>query len=85
MKPLQILKEIHDYVTIDYIKNFPLKCATTIIARLHESLNFTTNKLEQDLKLTLFIDTVFYYISLVDSWFMGDDLTDNAKEFVVEK
>ncbi|KAH1019005.1 gamma-tubulin complex component 5 [Dendroctonus ponderosae] len=85
MQPLKILKDIHDQVTIDYIKNSPLNCATILIARLHESLSFTTNKLEQDLKLTLFIDTVFYYISLVDSWLMGDDLADYAKEFVVEK
>lgn len=84
-KPVKILKGIHDEVVLDPSANSPLKCATTLIVRLHQSLNFTADKLEQDLKLTLFLETVYHYVGLVDSWLMKNDFSDYAEEFVIEK
>ncbi|KAL1502501.1 hypothetical protein ABEB36_007635 [Hypothenemus hampei] len=84
-KPVQILKQIHDEIIVNPANASPVTCASTLIGKLHESLNFTCNKLEQDIKLTLFMQTCYHYINLVDFWLMKDDLPDYIGEFVIER
>ncbi|CAG9770142.1 unnamed protein product [Ceutorhynchus assimilis] len=84
-QPIKMLQEIHEQIIIDHNTNDPLKCATKLIVGLHESLNFTASKQEQDLKLALFLGTLYHYLGLVDSWLIKDDLVDYTGEFVIEK
>ncbi|XP_030748317.1 gamma-tubulin complex component 5-like [Sitophilus oryzae] len=84
-EPLIILKQIHEQVILNPNLHTPLRCATTLIVRLHETFHFATNKLEQDLKISMFLESIRYYLELVEAWFIRDDLSDHTAEFVIEK
>ncbi|XP_066257824.1 gamma-tubulin complex component 5 [Euwallacea similis] len=83
--PAKVLKRIHDEVIVDPTQKSACFCAATFIKRLHESLNFSANKQEQDLKLTLFLESLYIYLNITESWLMKNDLTDFSGEFVIKK
>lgn len=80
-----VLKKIHKEVIIDFNQNSPLMCATILLCRLHNSLQYSANKLEQDLRLTLFLGSLYHYFTLIDSWLVKNDLCDYSREFVIVK
>lgn len=80
-----ILKKIHEEVVMDFSKDPPLMCATVLLCRLHDSLQYSADKLEQDLRLTLFLESLYHYFTLIDSWLMKNDLSDYSREFVIIK
>ncbi|XP_050311332.1 gamma-tubulin complex component 5-like [Anthonomus grandis grandis] len=85
MRPLLILREFQESLVLNLSQYSPLRCATVLLTKLHESLGVAINKEEQDLKLTLFLESLFYYLSLVDSWLMKGDFKDYTGEFVIEQ
>ncbi|XP_076256515.1 gamma-tubulin complex component 5-like [Rhynchophorus ferrugineus] len=85
LEPVRILKQIHEQVILNPEHHQPLECATTLIVKLHETLHFTTNKLEQDIKIAMFLESVQCYLNIVDTWFTKDELADYTNEFLIEK
>ncbi|XP_066148739.1 gamma-tubulin complex component 5 [Euwallacea fornicatus] len=85
LKPAEVLKRIHDEVIVDPTQKSACFCAATYIKRLHESLDFAADKQEQDLKLTLFLESLYIYLNITESWLMKNDLTDFCGEFVIKK
>ncbi|KAJ8956277.1 hypothetical protein NQ318_015013 [Aromia moschata] len=81
--PIFLLKKIHDEVVIDMSRNSNLKCATQLLSRLHYSLQFSTSKLEQDLKVALFLESLYHYFTRINSWLMKNDLSDYSEEFLI--
>ncbi|XP_057669823.1 gamma-tubulin complex component 5 [Diorhabda carinulata] len=84
-EPIKLLKTIHDYVVIDFEKNQNIISATSLLTRLHDSLQFSTNKLDQDLRVTLYIESLYYYLNVVHSWFVKNDFNDYSNEFLITK
>ncbi|KAJ8916483.1 hypothetical protein NQ315_000125 [Exocentrus adspersus] len=83
MEPVMVLERIHKEAVIDFYENTRLRCATVLLSRLHDSLQYSVNKLEQDLRLTLFLESFQHYFTLVDAWLMKGNLSDYSSEFVI--
>ncbi|CAG9853558.1 unnamed protein product [Phyllotreta striolata] len=83
LEPLVLVKKIHDYATIDINNQSNIVCVCSLLARLHLSLRYSSNKLDQDLKITLYIETLYYYLTVIDMWLMKNDLTDYTQEFLI--
>lgn len=82
-EPLIALKRIHNEVILDYKSNTAAECAANLLARLYNSIHKSCNKLEQDLKMALFFDSIYYYFTLIESWLINDQLIDPVNEFVI--
>lgn len=82
-KQVAVLKEIHQNVTLDFYINSPLKCATTLLAKLHVGLEHCTTKLEQDIGLTLYVESLYKYLSIVDCWLRNGKWSDLTGEFII--
>ncbi|XP_072394670.1 gamma-tubulin complex component 5 [Diabrotica undecimpunctata] len=86
LEPVILLKKLHDTVVIKFSENSNIiLCATTLLARLHNSLQHSVNKLDQDLKVTLYIESLYHYFTVINSWFMKNDLSDYSDEFIITK
>ncbi|KAG5864882.1 hypothetical protein JTB14_036711 [Gonioctena quinquepunctata] len=83
LQPVFLLKKIHNQVVIDMKSHSTMTCATTLLARLHESIKYSESKLDQDLRLTLYLESLYHYSTLIDSWLMKNDLTDYSGEFLI--
>ncbi|XP_018570700.1 gamma-tubulin complex component 5-like [Anoplophora glabripennis] len=83
LEPVMILKKIHKEVVVDFNKNNHLKCATYVLCALHNSLQFSGSKLEQDLIVTLFLESLYHYFSLIDCWLTKNELSDYSGEFII--
>lgn len=81
-KPVKTLKEIHEAVILHPHRYNAKTCSVYLITNLHKSLDFTVNKQEQDLKLTLFLNSLYPYLSKTDSWLTKDELCD---EFLIKQ
>lgn len=85
MQPVCQLRKIHREVVIDHKNNTNLVCSSTLLSRLHKSLLNAESKLDHDLKLTLFLESIQYYLSVIDTWFTKNDFTDFSDEFPIKK
>ncbi|XP_074035449.1 gamma-tubulin complex component 5 [Leptinotarsa decemlineata] len=83
LEPMFLLKKIHNHIVIDFKRNSHLTCASTLLARLHDSIEHSESKLDQDLRLALYLGSLYHYFSLIDSWLMKNDLTDYSCEFLI--
>ncbi|KAJ8968454.1 hypothetical protein NQ314_002293 [Rhamnusium bicolor] len=83
-EPVLLLRKIHKEVVIDLDTNSQLRCATVLLSGLHNSLQYSASKLEQDLRMTLFLDSLYHYFTLIDSWLMKNDLSDYSGEFLIK-
>ncbi|KAL3270449.1 hypothetical protein HHI36_021000 [Cryptolaemus montrouzieri] len=81
--PLKILREIHQKVIVSAQENLPLYCATSLLCNLHSNLKHSITKLEHDLKMTLYLESLFKYFFLMDSWLTRNDFVDINWEFVL--
>ncbi|XP_044260572.1 gamma-tubulin complex component 5-like isoform X2 [Tribolium madens] len=83
-KPVFVLKAIHNEVIIDnFGDKTPLECALVLLTRLRTGLEFSVNKLEQDIRLSLYLESIYYYLLLTEAWLVKNDLFDHTNEFIV--
>ncbi|XP_044764094.1 LOW QUALITY PROTEIN: gamma-tubulin complex component 5-like [Coccinella septempunctata] len=82
-EPLQVLKELHDKITVCTDTHSALYCATSLLCNLHSSLRQSSSKLENDIKLTLYLESLFKYFTIIDSWLSKNDFFDGDLEFVL--
>ncbi|GJQ85078.1 hypothetical protein Trydic_g3734 [Trypoxylus dichotomus] len=80
-----ILKYIHHNSIIDFRNNEPLICATTLLYRLHYGLLHCTSKIELDIYLTLYLESLFKYFAIINTWVGNDTLIDYYDEFIVKQ
>lgn len=80
---LRLLKNIHLNAVIDFRTHSSLICATTLLCHLHTGLYCSSSKLEQDIYLTLYLQSLYKYFSIIDSWFNLDILEHYTDEFVI--
>lgn len=85
LKPLTVLKQIHEMVVISVVENTPLFCATNLLVQLHENLVHSHSKLHQDLCLTVYLASVFKFLWVVESWLTQDNFQDGLQEFPIVK
>lgn len=85
LKPLYILKQIHKKIIIDTNENTPLYSATNLLAKLHENLLHSHSKIYQDLCLTLYLDSVYKYLWIIENWLTQDNFQDRLCEFPIVK
>ncbi|KAK4877879.1 hypothetical protein RN001_010385 [Aquatica leii] len=83
LKPLQLLDDIHRNVILDFKSNSSVLCATTLLSALYKRLFATKSKFEQDLYLTLYLQSLYKYFMVINSWLDSGDLDDCAGEFVI--
>lgn len=85
-KPVFILKQIQDEVIIEkFEQKTQLECALTLLTRLRKSLDFSIDKLEQDIRLTLYLESLSYYFNIINAWLVKNDLVDHSQEFIILK
>lgn len=84
-RPVKIMKDIHQQVVENNENYNSLECALSLIRNLRRSLNFSLSKLEQDIQLTLYLESLRYYFTIADSWLVKNDWCDYDREFVIEK
>ncbi|KAJ3650794.1 hypothetical protein Zmor_016873 [Zophobas morio] len=83
-QPVLVLKNIHQEVVLDDFQGRSrLECALTLLTRLRTSLQFSVKKLEQDIKLTLYLESLFYYFTMINAWLVKNDLFDHTEEFII--
>lgn len=85
LKPLRILKQIHKKVIVDRSENTALFCATNLLMKLHENLLHSYSKLQQDLCLTLYLESVYTYCKITENWLTQDNFQDRFDEFPIVK
>ncbi|KAK9884204.1 hypothetical protein WA026_005156 [Henosepilachna vigintioctopunctata] len=83
--PLKSLREVHQEVTVSIQDNSALYCSTSLLCNLRSSLKHSITKLEHDLKLTLYLECLYKYFFLIDSWLTRNDFVDINEEFVLVK
>lgn len=84
-RTIEILNRIHKQVVLDYTEHSPLECATTLLSRLHSGLKSSTTKLEQDLYLSLYLESLYKYLSIAHTWIERGVLEDERGEFIIEE
>lgn len=80
-----ILKQIHDSVTLDLNNNDAITCATTLLCRLHIGLLHCISKTELDIYLTLYLESLYKYFQVIDTWLGNDTLVDVYSEFIIKQ
>jgi hypothetical protein len=82
--PVGILKKIHQEVIVNNFRgSTPLNCALSLLTRLRGSLQFSLNKMEQDIRLTLYLESLYYYLTMVNAWLVKNELINYTDEFVI--
>ncbi|CAH1155298.1 unnamed protein product [Phaedon cochleariae] len=84
LNPLYLLRKIQNQVVIDFRTHSNLTSTVTLLVRLHSSLQFAESKLDQDLRVSLYIESLYHYLTLIDSWLIKNDLMDYTSEFVID-
>ncbi|VEN43416.1 unnamed protein product [Callosobruchus maculatus] len=82
-EPVVLLHKIHLQVIINMDTHSNLDCAITLISRLHNSLQCSVNNLDQNLRLTLLLDSLYHYFTVVNSWLMKNEFVDYSGEFPI--
>ncbi|CAH1956605.1 unnamed protein product [Acanthoscelides obtectus] len=82
-EPILLLHKIHTEVVINMDSHSNLECAIILISRLHNSLQCSVNNLDQNLRLTLFLESLYHYFTIVDSWLMKNEFVDYTGEFPI--
>lgn len=82
-KPAGILQQIHNEAILDFTGHSKLDCASHLISRLHHCLVDNHSKLEQDLILTLYLDSLSKYLSMIDNLLRNGALCSDTEEFVI--
>nr|XP_015836529.1 PREDICTED: uncharacterized protein LOC100142256 [Tribolium castaneum] len=83
-EPVFVLKTIHNEVIIDnFEEKTPRECALALVTRLRTGLKFSLNKLEQDIRLSLYLESLYYYLLLTEAWLVKNDLFDHTNEFII--
>lgn len=85
LKPICALRKIHEDIVLDLESNSNLVCSATLISRLHGSLANAKSKLDHDLRLTLFLESLQHYLAVIDFWFAKNDFSDYSNEFPINK
>lgn len=83
MEIIKILGKIQKTCILDYNQHSNLVCSTNLLTKLHKCLLLSVDKLELDVCLTLYLGTLYKYISLIDLWLSKNIKTDIADEFVI--
>lgn len=81
--PVRILDRIHKDAVGSIVCESNLTRATTLLARLHFGLLHCATKLEQDIYITLYIESLYMYLNVADSWLTKSFLLDLNDEFVI--
>ncbi|KAI4454640.1 gamma tubulin complex protein [Holotrichia oblita] len=80
-----VLRHIHHNIVLDFKNNEPLVCVTTLLSRLHHGLVHCVSKNELDIYLTLYLESLFKYLTIINSWLGNDTLIDVCGEFIIKK
>lgn len=80
-----ILKGIHESVILDFNSNDSIVCSTSLLSRLHLGLVHSGSKTELDIYLTLYLESLFKYFTIINTWIGSDTLIDLHKEFIVKQ
>ncbi|KAK5638877.1 hypothetical protein RI129_013172 [Pyrocoelia pectoralis] len=80
---VRVLLRIHRSVVLDSLSNSPILCATTLLTRLYDGLLFASSKLSQDIYLTLYLHSLYKYLTVINNWLESDVLNDHRDEFVI--
>lgn len=87
-EPLIRLKHVHDRNFVDFAQGDFLGCTVLFLTNLRRSLEMSRDKLEQDMKLALFVECLYHYLNVIQQW-LGNNLytktTDVTGEFVIEQ
>lgn len=84
-EPIFLLKAIHRDIILNYMESSALFSTLNLLKGLLNSLQFSRNKMEQDIRLTLYLESLQYYFNLVNGWLVKNDLFDYTQEFVILK
>lgn len=82
-EPLAITKRLHSGIIEDYYTQSLVFCSTSLLCRLSNELSSSINKLEQDIKLSVYLQSLHKYFSLIDFWLSKNDFVDLKEEFVI--
>lgn len=85
LKPLTILKQIHKKIIVNLTENTTFYCATHLLVKLHENLLHSHSKLHQDLSLTLYLNSIYKYLWIIENWLTEDNFQDGLNEFPIIK
>lgn len=85
LDPVNQIRKIHQEVIHDHNAVSNQICAATLLTRLHNSLHNAQSKLDHDLRLTLFLESLEHYMYLIDAWFTKNDFTEYSNEFPILK
>lgn len=80
---IKVMTRIHNSVIMDFKKNSNLACTVNLLSKLYQCCLHSTTKLEQDLCLTIYLETLFKYIMTIDAWLTLGVIRDNCEEFVI--
>lgn len=82
-KPLVTLKSLHDQIILPMELHSALYYSTSLLCNLHSSLRQSSSKLENDIKLTMYLESLYKYFTLIDSWLCKNDFFDSDGEFIL--
>lgn len=80
-----IVNEIHQNAVLDFRKNEAIICSTTLLSRLHRGLVHCISKDELDIYLTLYLESLYKYLAIINLWVKNDTLIDLYNEFIVKQ
>ncbi|XP_031330439.1 gamma-tubulin complex component 5-like isoform X2 [Photinus pyralis] len=78
---VKLLLGIHRNITLT--NGSPTLHATTLLSRLYRGLRFASSKLEQDIYLTLYLHSLYKYLTIINNWLESDILNDRRNEFLI--
>lgn len=83
MEIVNILHMIHKTCVLDFNWHSTLVCSTNLLRKLHDFHLLSLTKLEQDVCLTVYLQTLYKYVCTIDMWLTNNMNMDLAKEFVI--
>lgn len=85
LKMAKIMMGIHKRVTLNWEENNNIICSTKMLSELHNCCLFSTTKLEQDLSFSLYLDSLYKYVIIIDGWLNDDVIRDYNQEFIISE
>ncbi|XP_065172527.1 gamma-tubulin complex component 5 [Atheta coriaria] len=81
MKEVKYLHRVHSAAILNYSIEPRHTCCMNLLTTLYSHLNLTCEKWQMDIILSLYLESAYKYVRIIEEWFRTDKLVDSRREF----
>lgn len=84
-KDIELLCNIHTELVKNFKVDQSFQNATNLLSKLYYGLLNSSDKTTQNLYLTLYLQSLYKYLTVIEIWLTQDMLDDPTDEFVIQE